>query len=406
MNPSLTDDILILTVKTLASCSYNISETARTLGVGRSTVNNRIEIAKRKGLYKIEPKKIFPGIEEIKPNFDFEATLKRGFFSIDALRELSGYPRDEILEKITTLSDKGLNVRESCGEYTISRIVPTSRDDGNTFEYKSRKDNTYVFGAIGDSHLCSKYARLDVLNSLYDAFEKAGVDRVFHTGNYVDGETNFNRYDILVHGIDGQMRYLAENYPKKKGIKTYVVSGDDHEGWWAQREGINVGKYAENIMREAGRDDWVDCGYMEASFILRNANSGKTGSLLSMHPGGGSAYATSYTVQKIVESLEGGEKPDILLAGHYHKCETNLVRNVYTVQTGSQQDQTPFMRKKKIDSQIGGYIIEAEQDPATGAIIRCKCDLLRFFNRGYYEDRNNRWSHSGDVVLPKRKLGR
>src|SRR5260221_97184 len=119
-----------------------------------------------------------------------------------------------------------------------------------------------------------------------------------------------------------------------------------------------------------------------------------------MHPGGGSSYATSYRPQMIVESLEGGEKPAVLLIGHYHKLSVNLVRNGWTLQIGCTQDQTVFMRKKNIDAHIGGMIVELEQDPRTGAIVACKTEIIRYFNASYY---NERWSNSGDVVLPKRR---
>jgi hypothetical protein len=78
---------------------------------------------------------------------------------------------------------------------------------------------------------------------------------------------------------------------------------------------------------------------------LRNANSGKATTMAVCHPGGGSAYALSYSIQKIIESLEGGEKPAVGLYGHYHKLWAGNIRNVWCVQTGCQEDQTPFMRK-------------------------------------------------------------
>jgi hypothetical protein len=118
-----------------------------------------------------------------------------------------------------------------------------------------------------------------------------------------------------------------------------------------------------------------------------------------MHPGGGTAYAISYTVQKICESYDGGDKPAVLLAGHYHKMSYNVIRNVHAIQTGCTQDQTPFMRKKKIPAHVGGGIVQLRQDPATGAITSCRVEFFHYFVRDYY---NDRWSHSGDVVLPER----
>ncbi len=269
-------------------------------------------------------------------------------------------------------------------------------------EYKSRPDGTYLFGALGDCHLGSKYERLDVLNSLYDVFAEEGVDRVYHTGNWIDGEARFNKHDLHVHGMDEQIQYLAEKYPRKDGIVTYAVAGDDHEGWYGQREGVDIGKRAEQTFRDNGRNDWRHIGFMEAFVSLVHAKSKASSQLLVQHPGGGSAYALSYTMQKIVESLDGGEKPAVLLCGHYHKLWFGNIRNVWCVQTGAQQDQTPFMRKKRISAHVGGCIVRLTQDPKTGAIVRCRVEIMRYFNKGYY---NNRWSHAGAVELPVRGFG-
>jgi hypothetical protein len=266
--------------------------------------------------------------------------------------------------------------------------------------YVSRKNGTYRFGWLGDTHLCSKYARLDVLRDLYRRFADADLDRIFHAGNWIDGEARFNKYDLLVHGMDAQVRYLRDEYPvAPNGLKTYAIAGDDHEGWYCQREGVDIGKYAENELRAGGRTDWVNLGYMEAFVPLQHAESGQRTHLHLIHPGGGSAYATSYTVQKIVESYSGGSKPAVLLAGHYHKLEYLLTRNVHCVQTGCTQDQTPFARKKRLQFAVGGGVCELEQDPKTGAIIGCTIQFFNYFDRGFY---NGRWSHSGDIVLTDR----
>ena len=280
--------------------------------------------------------------------------------------------------------------------WSIERAPLSATED---VVYESRPDGTYLFGFSGDQHLCSKYSRLDVLNDLYDHFEREGVDRVFNTGNWIDGEARFNRHELLVHGMDNQLSYMAEEFPHRDGIVTYAVAGDDHEGWFAQREGVDIGERAAQTMRDMGRTDWVNLGYMECFVTLKHSVTGKSTKLLVSHPGGGSAYALSYTIQKIIESLDGGEKPAAGLWGHYHKMMFANIRNVYCIQTGTTQDQTSFMRKKRIDAHIGGGICKLTQDPETGAITRCSVEFFRYFNKGYY---NHRWNHAGDVVLPDR----
>jgi predicted phosphodiesterase len=109
-----------------------------------------------------------------------------------------------------------------------------------------------------------------------------------------------------------------------------------------------------------------------------------------LHPGGGSSYAISYTSQKIVESYTGAEKPDILFDGHYHKAGYNYIRGVHVVQTGCTQDQTPFMRKKRLAAHLGGWIIEFTVD-TNGAVIRFKQEWIPFFDKAYYKKWEYLW---------------
>lgn len=246
----------------------------------------------------------------------------------------------------------------------------------------------YRFGVTGDNHLCSRYERLDVLNALYDTFKEAGIKHVFNTGNWIDGEARFNKHDLHTHGLDNQIQYFINKYPSRKGIVTSYITGDDHEGWYTQREGIDVGRFAEYQARSAGRTDLEYLGHMEADMVIKAPNGQTT--IRILHPGGGSSYAISYTSQKIVESYTGNEKPHILLDGHYHKAGYNYIRGVHVVQTGCTQDQTPFMRKKRLAAHLGGWIIEFSTDD-NGAITRFKQEFIPFYDRGYYKKWYYRW---------------
>lgn len=319
--------------------------------------------------------------------------------TLDALAQQLDRTPGQVLDAILALKGRGLNVHQIGDRWSLERHMPIEE---RAFTYQSRPDNTYVFGVASDQHLCSRYAREDVLADLYDAFVDAGVDRVFNAGNWIDGEDEKNRFDLQVHGFEPQIDYLVERYPRRDGITTYAVWGEDHEGWYSRREAIDVGRFAERRMRDAGREDWVDLGFVEARVDLVNANTGAKTTLVVMHPGGGSSYAYSYRSQKIVEALSGGEKPAVLLIGHYHKLNCNLIRNVWTAQCGTQQDQTVFMRKKGLDAHVGGAILMLQQDPETGAIFRCVWDQRSYFDRAYY---NDRWSKTRPVVQAPRYMG-
>ena len=241
-----------------------------------------------------------------------------------------------------------------------------------------------IIGGIADTHIGSKYERLDVLNSLYDRFADAGVTHVYHGGNWIDGEARFNKTDIYVHGLGNQVDNFIQKYPQRKGITNFILSGDDHEGWYVQRENINIGAYMEMQAKKAGRDDLIDVGYMERDFELKQKDGSAT--LRLIHAGGGSAYATSYTSQKYVESLQGGEKPQIIMVGHYHKFEYGYPREIHTIQLGCTEDQTPFMRKRKLQAMVGGVIVRIRQAD-NGIILSLNVEWMPYYDQKFYQHR-------------------
>lgn len=324
------------------------------------------------------------------------AALKKGHASLEDLATATRSTPGQCLDAVLALQANGINLHQFGERWSLEKAPRAGATQVEP--YVSRSSGRYRFGWVGDTHLCSKYARLDVLADIYRRFADADLDRIFHAGNYIDGEARFNKFDLLVHGMDAQVRYLRDEYPlAPHGLTTYAIDGDDHEGWYCQREGVDIGKYVENEFRAAGRTDWKALGYMEAFIPLTHADSGATAHLHLVHPGGGSAYATSYTVQKLVESYSGGSKPAILLAGHYHKLEFINIRNVWAIQTGCTQDQTPFARKKRLHYALGAGTCELEQDAQSGAIVGCTVQMWHYFDRGF---ENQRFSHSGNITLP------
>lgn len=240
------------------------------------------------------------------------------------------------------------------GAYTPNEKAARAMVDLGIRPANSIKPVTVKFGAIGDTHLCSKYERLDVLSALYDTFASEGITDVYHTGNYIDGEARFNFGDIHTHGMDDQIAYFVKHYPQRQGITTHFIAGDDHEGWYTQKNRIDIGKHTEDMARREGRADLVHLSYMEADIPLL---SGAV-KMRVLHAGGGSATSISHTSQKIVDSYSEDEKPHILLVGHYHKSEyLPNYRNVHVFQTGCTQEQTPFMRKKRLHADLGAWII-------------------------------------------------
>lgn len=203
-------------------------------------------------------------------------------------------------------------------------------------------------GLMGDTHIGSKYSDYAMLRDLYKRFQKAGVDAVYHTGDITEGygRRKGHSYECTLHGADEQVQGVVEEYPDIKK-PTYFIGGD-HDGWHFENGGVDVGAA---ISKE--RSDMHYLGAFQASIELTKGTN-----IMLVHPATGTAYAISYKPQKIVESLSGGEKPSILAIGHFHKIEYLFYRNIHTLQTGTTQRQTPWMKRMNLSAHTGGWILD------------------------------------------------
>lgn len=310
------------------------------------------------------------------------ATLlkSRKAWTVEALSSRLDVGVAKVLKAIGRLEERNVNLRIGRETVEISKEIPQSHEP-TVIDISKRQDREYTFGLTADNHLCSKYERLDVLNALFDIWERDGVKVVYQGGNMIEGERH-SKTDIHTFGLQGQVDYFVEKWPRRKGIVTQFVTGDDHEGWYVQDEGINIGKFMELMAREKGREDLIYLGHMEHDIKLQASNGSAIMRLV--HAGGGSSYAISYSLQKIVESYQGGEKPNILLAGHYHKLGYFFPREVHTFLAGCTKDQDSFLRKNKIAAHVGGWTITVKLGE-DGSVTSVKSEMHTFFDLGYYD---------------------
>jgi len=70
----------------------------------------------------------------------------------------------------------------------------------------------------------------------------------------------------------------------------------------------------------------------------------------------------SYKMQKYIESIGGGDKPNILHTGHFHKYNKVFYRNIHGIDCGALQNQSPFLKKKGSPSHVGFGMVDAYMD--------------------------------------------
>ena len=206
------------------------------------------------------------------------------------------------------------------------------------------------FALMGDTQINSKYTQITHLHSFYDECEREGIKHIYHTGDIDEGDQMRmgHQFECYSQGADDHVAEIVRVYPQKKGITTHFITGN-HDASITKRSGHNIGNAIA-----AQRPDMEYLG-QDCAVIYLTPNC----TLELRHPWDGTAYAISYKIQKMIEAMSGGEKPNILAVGHYHKAEYLPYRNVHAFQTGCFQAQTPFMRGKGISAFMGGWIIEA-----------------------------------------------
>lgn len=125
-----------------------------------------------------------------------------------------------------------------------------------------------------------------------------------------------------------------------------------------------------------------------------------------LHPSGGTAYAISYKSQKWATSLSGGNKPHIAGIGHYHKIEQLFYRNIHIFQSGTFEEQTPFMSRKQLAAHVGGWILWINKNRPIGLIgdthlgsKYCNLDALNYYyDLASFEEGVQDFYHTGDMV--------
>ena len=238
-------------------------------------------------------------------------------------------------------------------EYQVYGLVQMLINQGYLYEIQNgqiiklsqpqKKDDVYQVPSnletlklllISDTHLCSKYDRLDILRYLYEKAGDKGIQYVLHSGDFTDGKSNRPEhiYQLKEASYQGQVDYCVEKYPKADGIQTFVISGN-HDDWWAKSNGSEI---LVPISRE--RDDITYLGPDVADLKIGKLK------IRLFHGIGGLAYAKSYKIQKYLDTIPINEKPDILQTGHIHQAFYYKQDKTHCFQTSCLEDQTPFCR--------------------------------------------------------------
>ena len=206
---------------------------------------------------------------------------------------------------------------------------------------------TITLGVLSDTHIGSKYTDDSYIEDACREFDRAGVDMVCHAGDVCEGMSNRAGHvlECTEIGYHHQRAKAIQIFGRYGGAPMYFISGN-HDDWFKMSNGAQI---VSDM-----------CGQLDNATFLGNSEGniqiGNTQVRL-WHGLDGSSYAHSYRIQKIVESLTGGDKPNVLLAGHTHKAFYVYDRHVHCVSAGCIQKQSSWMRGKRLSAHTGFWIV-------------------------------------------------
>ena len=166
--------------------------------------------------------------------------------------------------------------------------------------------------------------------------------------------------------MNNQADYVAQQYPNPKGIKTYFISGN-HDLSFLREVGADIGTIIEKKRKDLIYLDQIESDVKLSRKVIMRL----------WHGMGGAAYALSYKGQRLIASLEGGEKPNIILAGHWHQPYYMEHRNIHYLQGGCFERQTLWLKRAGISPSCSAWIVECHIKG--NSVNKFKTELIKFF---------------------------
>lgn len=204
---------------------------------------------------------------------------------------------------------------------------------------------------ISDTHLGSKYDRLDILRYLYQEAEDRGINYVLHSGDLTEGYSGRPQqlYELRECSYTGQRDYVVEKYPKSE-IPTILIAGN-HDNWWIKECGADICK---DICKQR----------RDLRYLGSDCEDIKIGKLRIRlyHGSKGQSYAKSYRLQKYLDSIPIEERPHILQTGHIHQAFYMRQDKTHCFQTSCLQDLTPYERSNGFSNDKSCWWVNIDMD--------------------------------------------
>lgn len=242
----------------------------------------------------------------------------------------------------TRLEDAGLRPR---GRVKTVQLAPTH--------------GRLRIAVISDLHFGSKYHRGSELANFMQRAYDWGARITLNCGDTLDGNKVYKgqEFETSQVAMSDQINSALDGLPQLPDHKYYFIDGNHDASFWRQT-GQLAGEAILNAAMVRGRSDLEYLGPDMAQLDLAADEGGKPARIELLHPARAGARGQTYHLQNYIESIQGGNKPHIMLVGHEHSYVVLELRNIHALKVPCFQAQTPFMARRHMQPTIGGLLLE------------------------------------------------
>lgn len=298
-------------------------------------------MSKTSGGQSLSPQQI-EALREAQTVSDADLLAKEWGASRDLVRKEFRSIRQPVLKETLkdTVEELGLDEAE------VAAVLKSLRAQRpRTATHLPISSKCFSFGYFSDPHIGNEKFSEDLFDYMVRFFKKEKPDFIVNPGDHLEGMSGRpgHVYELSHIGFQQQFDRAVELYKQLDEFPHYGIDGN-HDQWFYKKNdnGVIVGQELEGALK-----NYKHLGQDEADLVVSGIR------IKLFHAGDGTAYATSYKLQKLIESFSGGDKPHIVLSGHYHKALYMFSRGVHGFECGTLCGQTRWMRGKKIPAHMG-----------------------------------------------------
>ena len=209
--------------------------------------------------------------------------------------------------------------------------------------------DTVTIGYFTDSHIGSRFFHDELWLSFLAECRRQNVQRILFSGDLIEGMSNRpdQIYSLEDIGFSAQMDHAERLLKMADDFPIDMIDGN-HDRWGIKSGGLFAVRDIASRL--------AHCTFLghDCADVIINDTVWRL-----WHGEDSSSYATSYRIQKLIESFTGGDKPNVLLCGHTHKQGYFFERNIHAVSGGALSYQSDWMRSKRLANHAGFHILRA-----------------------------------------------